>query len=289
VSHPPGASGVWGVERLTVRYGHRTALEDVTLAVPSRMVTAVVGGDGSGKSTLLRALAGAIRPAQGSVRRPETRRVGYVAGARGVYADLTVDENLAFVAAAYGVGREEREARAAPLLRRAGLAGARRRLAGQLSGGMRQKLAFILAALHEPLLLILDEPTTGVDPVSRAELWRLIAAAAAGGAAVVLSTTYLDEADRAAVVLVLQHGRALLAGPPAEVTGRLSGKLFDVPPAALPAAALPRSWRSGAVRRVWSPDGAPPAAAATAARPTLGDAVIVASLSTGASGFEAVG
>lgn len=269
---------VWGVEDLTVRYGQRTALDHVSLAVPSSTLTAVVGGDGSGKSTLLRALAGAVRPAGGCVRRPAAHQVGYVAGARAVYTDLTVDENVAFVAEAYGIGRAEREARALLLLRRAGLIDARERLAGRLSGGMRQKLAFVLAALHEPQLLILDEPTTGVDPVSRAELWRLIAAAAAGGAAIVVATTYLDEAERAAAVLVLQRGRALLAGAPAEITARLAGVLFDLPPDAVPAGALPRSWRNGALRRVWAPAGRPSAAAAPAT-PTLADAVIVASLS----------
>ena len=136
------------------------------------------------------------------------RRVGYVAGASGVYDDLSVDENIAFVADAYGIDAGECDDRVATLLAETGLAGTGARLAGRLSGGMRQKLAVALAMLHEPDLLVLDEPTTGVDPVSRAELWRLIAAAAAGGAAVLVSTTYLDEARRAANVLLLDDGRA---------------------------------------------------------------------------------
>ena len=198
----------WGVRDLTVRYGRRTALDAVTLEVPAGSVTAVIGGDGAGKTTLLRALAGVVRPAAGSVRRPDKRRVGYVAGASGVYEDLSVDENVAFVADAYGIGGDERDERVATLLAETGLAGTGARLAGRLSGGMRQKLAFALAMLHEPDLLVLDEPTTGVDPVSRAELWRLVAAAAAGGAAVLVSTTYLDEARRAANVLLLDDGHA---------------------------------------------------------------------------------
>ena len=198
----------WGVRDLTVRYERRTALDAVTLEVGPGDVAAVIGGDGAGKTTLLRALAGVVHPDGGRVLRPDRRRIGYVAGAAGVYDDLSVDENIAFVAAAYGLDRRTRDERVAGLLARTGLAGTGGRLGGRLSGGMRQKLAFALAMLHEPELLVLDEPTTGVDPVSRAELWQLIAGAAASGAAVVVSTTYLDEARRAAKVLLLEDGRA---------------------------------------------------------------------------------
>jgi ABC-2 type transport system ATP-binding protein len=198
----------WGVRELTVRHGHRVALDDVSLELTPGEVVAVIGGDGSGKTTLLRALAGVVAPASGQVRRPDRRRIGYVAGASGVYDDLSVDENAEFVAAAYGLTRDERQARVTELFARTGLTGTGARLAGRLSGGMRQKLAFALAMLHKPELLVLDEPTTGVDPVSRADLWRLIAAAAADGAAVIVSTTYLDEARRAARVLLLEDGRA---------------------------------------------------------------------------------
>ena len=211
----------WGVRGLTVRYGRRAALDDVTLDVPAGAVTAVIGGDGAGKTTLLRALAGVIRPTAGTVRSPARRRIGYVAGASGLYDDLSVAENVAFVAKAYGVRGAELEARLAELLERTGLDGIGDRLAGRLSGGMRQKLAFALAMLHRPELLILDEPTTGVDPVSRVELWRLIAGAAAGGAGVVVSTTYLDEAERAASVLLLDAGRVIAAGPPQAVAAAL--------------------------------------------------------------------
>ena len=211
----------WGVSGLTVRYGRRTALDDVTLDVPAGAVTAVIGGDGAGKTTLLRALAGVVRPTAGTVHGPARRRIGYVAGASGLYDDLSVAENVAFVAGAYGVRGAELEARRAELLERTGLDGIGDRLAGRLSGGMRQKLAFALAMLHRPELLILDEPTTGVDPVSRVELWRLIAGAAAGGAGVVVSTAYLNEAERAASVLLLDAGRVIAAGPPEAVAAAL--------------------------------------------------------------------
>ena len=180
----------------------------MSLEVRQGEVTAVIGGDGAGKTTLLRALTGVVGTASGEVRRPDRRRVGYVAGAAGVYDDLTVDENVEFVAAAYGLSGRVRDERVSALFARTGLTGTGDRLAGRLSGGMRQKLAFALAVLHEPDLLVLDEPTTGVDPVSRADLWQLIAAAAAAGTAVVVSTTYLDEARRAANVLLLEDGRA---------------------------------------------------------------------------------
>jgi ABC-2 type transport system ATP-binding protein len=273
----PAVEQTWGIEHVSVRYGRRLALEDVSLRVPARQVTAVVGGDGSGKSTLMRTLAGALRPALGSVDRPPARRIGYVSAASGVYTDLTVDENIIFVARAYGL-QAGLQARTDGLLKRAGLAEARGRLAGKLSGGMRQKLAFVLAVLAEPQLLVLDEPTTGVDPVSRSEIWRLIAEAAAQGAAIALATTYLDEAERAAHVLVLDRGRALLAGPPDDVAAAVPGALFDLPPAQVPAALAPVSWRSGSARRVWVRDGAPPSPGAVPIQPRLSDAVIVACL-----------
>jgi ABC-2 type transport system ATP-binding protein len=264
---------VWGCQGLGVRYGGAVALEDVTLEVPAGSVAAVVGGDGAGKTTLLRALAGTVRPAAGVVLRPDQRRLGYVSAGPGVWADLTVDENLSFAGRAYGLPADELDRRIAALLERTGLAAARDRLAGRLSGGMRQKLALAMAVLHQPELLILDEPTTGVDPVSRAELWRLLASAAAGGAAVVVGTTYLDEAERAATVLVLDRGRALLAGTPDEVLAATPGLVVE-------GTAKPEgvaSWPRGARWRAWSPDGtAPPGTSPVA--PDLEDAVIVAQL-----------
>jgi len=217
--HPaaPAAPARWGADDLTVRFGDRVALEGVSLGTDAGAVTAVVGGDGAGKTTLLRALVGLARPSAGAVRRPPTTALGYLSSPAGVYHDLTVDENLAFAAVAYGVRGELFAARRERLLGEAGLTAATARLAGRLSGGMRQKLAFAMAMVHTPELLVLDEPTTGVDPVSRLEFWRLLATAAAAGAAVVFSTTYLDEAARADRVIVLDGGRTAAAGPPAEV------------------------------------------------------------------------
>jgi len=269
-------AATWGLSGVTVRFGDRTALDDVSLEVRSGAVTAVVGGDGAGKTTLLRTLAGVQAPTSGAVRRPGPRRIGFVSAGTGVYRDLTVGENLEFVGGAYGLHPDALAVRAAPLLERTGLAEARDRLAGQLSGGMRQKLAFVLAIVHQPGLLILDEPTTGVDPVSRADLWRLVAATAAAGAAVVLATTYLDEAERAAHVLVLDEGRALATGPVDRIVASMPGTIAEA--AARPGAGL-LAWRRGRRWRLWLPPGSSPAATpgATAAPPDLADAVIVAS------------
>ena len=148
------------------------------------------------------------------MRRPAKERIGYLPAGSGVYPDLTVTENLDFRATGYKLARPAARERAAEYLERAGLAAAAGRLAGQLSGGMRQKLGVIAAMLHQPDLLVLDEPTTGVDPVSRSGLWWLIARAAAEGCAVVLATTYLDEAERCASVLVLdERSRCSRPGP----------------------------------------------------------------------------
>jgi ABC-2 type transport system ATP-binding protein len=268
-----GGRSTWGVEGLGVRYGASPALQDVTFQVSAGSVAAVVGGDGAGKTTLLRALAGTVRPCAGTVRRPGQRHLGYVSAGPGVWGDLTVDENLNFAGRAYGLGTDELDRRLAGLLERIGLAGARDRLAGQLSGGMRQKLALAMAIAHEPGLLILDEPTTGIDPVSRAELWRLLAGAAARGAAVAVATTYLDEAERAATVLVLDRGRGLLAGTPDEVLAATPGLVVEGPsrPDGIPA------WRRGARWRAWSPDGSTPTGTSAVAL-DLEDAVIVAQL-----------
>jgi ABC-2 type transport system ATP-binding protein len=259
----------WGGRDLAVRFGEDIALDGVTVEIPPGTITVVVGGDGAGKTTLLRVLAGALDPTSGHVDRPDPRRIGYVAAAPGGYQDLTVVENLSFAAVAYGAGRGRIE----DLASRTGLWEARRRLARNLSGGMRRKLGVAMALVHGPDLLVLDEPTTGVDPVSRVDLWRMFAGAAAAGAAVVLATTYVDEAERAGSVLVLDQGRTLLAGPPDEVAARVPGSVLDAP---RPPSGM-EAWRRGSRWRAWSLDGRAPEGTRLVP-PDLEDAVIVASL-----------
>ena len=266
-------TATWGVGGLSVSYGGALALCGVDLDVRPGAVTAVIGGDGAGKTSLLRVLSGVLAPSAGWVRRPPKEGVGYVAGDRGVYRDLTVDENLAFFASAYGVGAAALEQRASALLERSGLSDARDRLAGDLSGGMRQKLALLAALVHEPELLVLDEPTTGVDPVSRADLWRLMAGAAAHGVGVVFATTYLDEAERAAFVLVLHEGRPLAAGSPDELIATIGAPLVARATRPAPPAL---AWRRG---REWHvcPQG-PDAVDGRVVAPDLEDAVVVRAL-----------
>ena len=269
-----GRNALWGVSGLGVRYGHRVALDGVSLDVPAGSITAVVGADGSGKSSLLKALAGAVRPDAGEVRRPDRRHLGFVSTDRGVYRDLTTVENLSFAGRAYGLQGEALDAKIEATLRRIGLEGAERRLADRLSGGMRQKLAVAMALLHDPALLILDEPTTGIDPLSRVELWELIAEVAAAGAAVVFATSYVDEAERAARVLVLSEGRQLASGSPEEIVAAMPGSVWtsDRPLGG-------RSWRRGTSWRTWAPGtGVAPAPGAVRAAADLDDALVVAEL-----------
>ncbi|HXF35867.1 MAG TPA: ABC transporter ATP-binding protein, partial [Actinomycetota bacterium] len=213
----------WGVAGLVVRHAGR--LSGIDLEVPPGQVVAVVGPDGAGKTTLLRVMAGSLDPDRGEVRRPDPGRLGYVSAASGVYPDLTVAENLAFAAAAYRV--TGRGGRREALLAATGLAEARDRLGAELSGGMRRKLGVAMALVHRPELLVLDEPTTGLDPASRVEIWALLAEAAADGAAVLLSTTYLEEAERAARVLVLEEGRPLAQGSAEEVVASVPGAVLE--------------------------------------------------------------
>jgi ABC-2 type transport system ATP-binding protein len=255
----------WGVTDLSISYGSVTALDGVSAECVPGEILAVVGGDGAGKSTLLKALAGIGVRHQGTLRLPDHGSTGYVPAAGGIYRDLTIDEHLDFVSTAYGL--TDWRARADELLARTDLAEFGDRLAGKLSGGQRRKLGAAMALLPRPELLVLDEVTTGVDPVSRMGLWRLIAGAAAEGAAVVFATSYLDEAERAGTVLLLHDGRVLAAGSPSRVSSSMPGSVTesDHP------GTRERSWRRGRRWRNWDPDG-------SGDNDSLEDAAIVAEL-----------
>lgn len=280
----------WGATQVCVSFERKAALSGVSLTAPAGQVTAVVGGDGAGKTTLLRCLAGIIATDSGTVRRPAKERAGYFPATSGIYPDLTVTENLDFRGQGYGLSRQVTRERADEYLHRAGLSGVAGRLAGQLSGGMRHKLAVIAAMLHHPDLLVLDEPTTGVDPVSRSGLWWLIARAAAEGCAVVLATTYLDEAERCTSVLVLDAGIALASGTPDEIVAGMPGVLREMP--AKPAGEMAaRAWRRGGRWRVWDPECGGDGERSGQERhaivdPDLQDAVTVAALGRELSGGQ---
>lgn len=240
---------IGSLRNVVVHFGENVALDAIDLDIEAGKVHAIIGGDGAGKSTLLKVLARLDVGQRGTVRLPAQREISFVPSHGGIFADLTVAENMEFIADAYGLTSWRPWADL--LLDRADLGAITGRISGRMSGGQRRKLAGVMALLPEPALLILDEATTGVDPVSRMELWRLFAGAAAGGAAVVASTSYLDEAERANRVLLLHNGRTLASGSPSDITQSITGAVVDVD------APSDRSlaWRRGRRWRQWLPSG----------------------------------
>lgn len=267
----------FGTDNVTVRFGDVTTLNGVTVELKQGEVTAVVGADGAGKTTLMQVLAGLVDPKSGSVSEPGADRLGYLPSGAGSWKNLTVAQNVAFVGAAYGLTGADLAIRADPILERAGLAHVTDRLAEQLSGGMRKKLGVVLALLHSPDLLILDEPTTGVDPVSRVELWRMIAEAVANGATAIMTTTYTDEAERAGSVVLLNEGHVLLSGTADDLIAAVPGEvgIVDAP------TDRSMAWRAGPVFHEWFPDGSPDGAIPL--EPDLEDVCIVADLASRAT------
>jgi ABC-2 type transport system ATP-binding protein len=220
-------------------FGHRVrAVDGVSLRVESGEIFGLVGPDGAGKSTLIRMLATVLAPTAGdafvfgeSVIRYPGRvkpRIGYMSQAFSLYGDLTVAENLAFFAKLRGVPGREVVSRSSRLLEFAGLTEFARRQAQHLSGGMKQKLALAATLIHEPALLFLDEPTTGVDPVSRREFWRIIAGLRQRGITVFVATPYMDEAERCTHVAFMDAGRILLSETPALLKAGVPGSLFEI-------------------------------------------------------------
>ena len=222
------STAVIRAEHLTRTFGPTTALDDVSLEIRRGELFALIGPDGAGKTTFFRLVAGLLSPSSGSVMRDRDASFGLVPQRFSLYEDLTVDENLSLRARLYGVSRELARDRTADLLARVGLDRFRDRLAGALSGGMKQKLALVSALLTQPALLLLDEPTTGVDPVSGREFWMLLNQLHHEGLTLVVSTPYMDEAEYATRLAMLDGGRLTASGTRETLAGAYPRTLLDV-------------------------------------------------------------
>jgi ABC-2 type transport system ATP-binding protein len=234
---PIGTDAVTGVG-LTRAFGEVLAVDGVDLRVERGAVVGLLGPDGAGKSTLIRILATVLSPDAGdaevfgfSVTTQADRvtpLIGYMSQRFSMYPDLTVAENLDFFATIRGVPKQVRLRRASSLLAGMGLAEFSSRQAQFLSGGMKQKLMLATTLMHEPDLLLLDEPTTGVDPVSRREFWRILADLHRAGRTVLVATPYMDEAERCTSVAFMDSGRIRHSGTPAEIKALIPGTLFEI-------------------------------------------------------------
>ena len=223
-------------DRVSRRFGAVAAARDLSLSVRRGEMFGLIGPDGAGKTTTIRMMCGLLRPDTGTIRvlgldpvrehRSVTTSVGYLSQRFSLYADLSVNENLAFFAEIHGL-RDYAGARAR-LLEMTQMTAFANRLAGQLSGGMKQKLALACTLIHQPALIVLDEPTTGVDPVSRREFWKLLSEFLSHGITIVMSTPYLDEAERCGRVALLHEGRLLALDTPGALRAGLGGAMFEV-------------------------------------------------------------
>lgn len=252
-------------------FGSIEALAGLDLDVRRGEMFGLVGPDGAGKSTAIRLLCGILRPSAGTgsvlgfdlIHEPEAikGRIGYLSQEFTLYGDLTVDENIEFFASIHGVRGYAR--RRDELLAFTRLTPFRARLAQSLSGGMKKKLALACTLIHTPQLILLDEPSTGVDPVSRGEFWNILSGILEQGVTIVMTTPYLDEADRCTRIGLMHRGRVVRSGTPAEVKATLPGQVYRIECANAVAVARALRVRLPAVRTVvhgghldfWAPDG----------------------------------
>ncbi len=224
--------------QLEKRFGHMVAVRDVSLTVHKGEIFGVLGPNGAGKSTTIRMLCGILDPTSGGgsvvghdiVREPEKikERIGYMTQRFSLYEDLTVEENLFFYAGIYGLAGGRRVRRVEQILEQTGLVLRRRQIAGTLSGGWKQRVALASATIHEPPLLFLDEPTAGVDPVSRREFWEQIHRIASEGTTVLVTTHYMDEAERCHRLAFIFRGSVLDLGTPEEIVTRARLQILEL-------------------------------------------------------------
>ncbi len=227
------------VEGLTRRFGEFTAVDAVSFRIRQGEVFGFLGPNGAGKTTTIRMLCGILPPSEGTARvlgidvarhpGQVKQRIGYMSQRFSLYEDLTVRENLEFYAGVYQVPRRERAKRVRELIEMAGLTGRERELAGHLSGGVRQRLALGCAIVHQPPILFLDEPTSGVDPASRRRFWDMIYVFAAQGVTVMVTTHYMDEAERCHTVGLIHQGRLVTLGAPDDLkTTHMRGQILEI-------------------------------------------------------------
>ncbi len=225
-------------ENLIKTFGTFRAVDGLNLQVHAGEMVGLVGPDGAGKTTAIRLMCGALSPTSGVVRvagyevpaqvEKAREQIGYLAQRFGLYGDLSVQENIEFFGEVFDVPVSEVKQRAAELLNFAGLGDFTDRPASALSGGMQKKLGLASALVHRPKVLLLDEPTGGVDPVARQEFWHLLIALLRGGSAVLVSTPYMDEAMRFNRVIFMNHGRVLTQGEPRKLMSRLEGRILEL-------------------------------------------------------------
>ena len=225
-------------EKLTKSFNSLKAVDGLTLSVSEGEIFGLVGPDGAGKSTTMRLLAAILEPTSGEawvagysiIHQAEALKedTGYMSQRFGLYPDLTVMENLDFYADIYGVEPRGRAEKIERLLTFSNLTAFRQRLAGNLSGGMKQKLGLACALIHTPKVLFLDEPTNGVDPSSRRDFWRILYQLLREKVTIFVSTAYLDEAERASRVALMHHGKLLAVGTPQEVKRLMRGAILEI-------------------------------------------------------------
>src|SRR5262245_49176036 len=223
---------------LTRKFGNLTAVNRLDLEIAKGEVFGLIGPDGAGKTTTLRMMCGLLDPTEGKVsvagfdvsKDPDAvkDRIGYMAQKFGLYGDLTVQENMQFYADIFGVNRKDRHDLTDELLQMTRMDPFRTRPAAKLSGGMKQKLALMCTLLHRPEVLFLDEPTNGVDPVSRRDFWAILYQLVKQGMTVFVTTAYLDEAEHCDRVALMDHGRLIHAASPAEIKKALPEACFEV-------------------------------------------------------------
>jgi len=292
------------LDGLTKRFGDTLAVDRLTFGIAAGEIFALVGPDGAGKTTTLRMLTGILTPTAGNasvlgldtVRQAEAikEQIGYMSQRFGLYPDLRVEENLHFYAEIYGVPRRGREEKIDRLLAFSNMQPFKKRLAGNLSGGMKQKLGLACALIHTPRVLFLDEPTNGVDPVSRRDFWRILYQLLADGVTIVVSTAYLDEAERATRVGLLHQGRLLAADTPKRLKRLIEGTLLEVRTdrPRLAAAALRKSLAAESVslfgERVHVVSRQPEEAGAAIAATLAGEGIRLASLEPAEPSLEDV-